>query len=99
VRLVIVGLQHQDVERFLVAGFCEDRLEAFAVVAASTITNYTGSITKPPFDAPFRAHACAARNSRRRRAHLVGAFSVKSASDQKRTMSIERTEYKFRLLH
>ena len=29
-------------------------LEVVAVVAASTITNYTGSITKPPVEASFR---------------------------------------------
>jgi hypothetical protein len=28
-----------------------------AAVAASTITNYTGSITKPPLEAPFEVHA------------------------------------------
>jgi hypothetical protein len=27
-----------------------------AVVAASTITNYTGSVTKPPVEAPFQAY-------------------------------------------
>jgi hypothetical protein len=31
-----------------------------AAVAASTITNYTGSIAKPPLDAPFEEHAWAA---------------------------------------
>jgi hypothetical protein len=30
-----------------------------AAVAASTITNYTGSITKPALEAPFQAHAWA----------------------------------------
>ena len=30
-----------------------------AAVAASTITNYTGSITTPPLEAPFQAHAWA----------------------------------------
>jgi hypothetical protein len=30
-----------------------------AAVAASTITNYTGSITKPSLEAPFQAHAWA----------------------------------------
>jgi hypothetical protein len=28
-----------------------------AVVAASTITNHTGSVTKPPLEAAFQAHA------------------------------------------
>jgi alkylhydroperoxidase family enzyme len=54
-------LDDQDVERFLAAGFGKDHLlEVIASVAASTITNYTGSITKPPLEAPFQAHAWAA---------------------------------------
>ena len=54
-------LDDQDVERFLAAGFDKDHLlEVIAAVAASTITNYTGSIAKPPLDAPFQAHAWAA---------------------------------------
>jgi hypothetical protein len=45
-------------ERFLSAGFGKDHLlEVIAVVAASTITNYTGSVTKPPLEAQFQAHA------------------------------------------
>jgi AhpD family alkylhydroperoxidase len=48
----------EDVNRFLAAGFGKDHLlEVIAAVAASTITNYTGNITKPPLDAPFQAHA------------------------------------------
>jgi hypothetical protein len=31
-------------------------LEVIAVVAASTITNYTGSVANPPLDAPFQAY-------------------------------------------
>jgi AhpD family alkylhydroperoxidase len=51
-------LSDEDINRFLAAGFGKDHLlEAIAAVAASTITNYTGSITKPPLDAPFEAHA------------------------------------------
>lgn len=54
-------LDDQSVERFLAAGFGKDHLlEVIAAVAASTITNYTGSITKPPLEAPFQAHAWAA---------------------------------------
>jgi AhpD family alkylhydroperoxidase len=54
-------LDDQDVERFLAAGFGKDHLlEVIAAVAASTITNYTGSITKPPLEVPFQAHAWAA---------------------------------------
>ncbi|HUN42251.1 MAG TPA: carboxymuconolactone decarboxylase family protein [Acetobacteraceae bacterium] len=47
-----------DIDRFLAAGFDKDHLlEVIAAVAASTITNYTGSITRPPVEAPFEAHA------------------------------------------
>ena len=50
-------LNDQDVDRFITAGFGKDHaLEVIAIVAASTITNYTGSITKPPLEAPFQAH-------------------------------------------
>jgi alkylhydroperoxidase family enzyme len=48
----------EDVSRFLAAGFGKDHLlEVIAAVAASTITNYTGSITKPPLEAPFQEYA------------------------------------------
>ena len=51
-------LDDEDVDRFIAAGFGKDHaLEVIAIVAASTITNYTGSITKPPLEAPFQAHA------------------------------------------
>lgn len=51
-------LNDQDLDRFIAAGFGKDHaLEVIAIVAASTITNYTGSITKPPLEAPFQAHA------------------------------------------
>jgi AhpD family alkylhydroperoxidase len=54
-------LDDQELERFLAAGFGEDHLlEVIAVVAASTITNYTGSVTKPPLEAQFEAHAWSA---------------------------------------
>jgi len=53
-------LDDQDVDRIIAAGFGKDHvLEVIAIVAASTITNYTGSITKPPLEAPFQAHAWA----------------------------------------
>jgi alkylhydroperoxidase family enzyme len=53
-------LDDEDVNRFLAAGFSQDLLlEVIAAVAASTITNYTGSITKPPLDRPFQEHAWA----------------------------------------
>jgi len=51
-------LNDQDLDRFIAAGFGKDHaLEVIAIVAASTITNYTGSITKPPLEAPFQAQA------------------------------------------
>jgi AhpD family alkylhydroperoxidase len=51
-------LADEDLNRFLAAGFGKDHaLEVIAAVAASTITNYTGSITKPALEAPFQAHA------------------------------------------
>jgi alkylhydroperoxidase family enzyme len=54
-------LDDEHIDRFLAAGFGKDHLlEVIAAVAASTITNYTGNITKPPLDAPFQAHAWAA---------------------------------------
>jgi alkylhydroperoxidase family enzyme len=50
-------LDDSDIEKFTGAGFGKDLLlEVIGVVAASTITNYTGSVTKPPVDAPFQAH-------------------------------------------
>jgi alkylhydroperoxidase family enzyme len=53
-------LSDADVDRFLGAGFGKDHLlEVIGAVAASTITNYTANITKPPLDAPFQAHAWA----------------------------------------
>ncbi|MGB7098705.1 MAG: carboxymuconolactone decarboxylase family protein [Xanthobacteraceae bacterium] len=53
-------LDDDDINRFLAAGFGKDHLlEVIAAVAASTITNYTGSITKPPLEAPFQVHAWA----------------------------------------
>jgi AhpD family alkylhydroperoxidase len=54
-------LDDQDIDRFLAAGFGKDHmLEVIAAVAASTITNYTGSIAKPLLEAPFQPHAWAA---------------------------------------
>ena len=51
-------LDDEDINRFLAAGFGKDHLlEVIAAVAASTITNYTGNITRPSLDAPFQAHA------------------------------------------
>jgi alkylhydroperoxidase family enzyme len=73
-------LDDQDINRFLEAGFGDDHLlEVIAAVAASTITNYTGSITKPPVEPPFRAHAWNGLMSRELaapRVHPQGAFAT-----------------------
>lgn len=54
-------LNAQDTDRFIAAGFSKELLlEVIAVVAASTITNYTGSVTQPPVEAPFKAHVWSA---------------------------------------
>ncbi|WCM24264.1 carboxymuconolactone decarboxylase family protein [Paraburkholderia bryophila] len=51
-------LDDQDVSAFLEAGFRRDQvLELLAVTAASTITNYVGSITQPPLETQFQVHA------------------------------------------
>ena len=51
-------IDDQVAEQFLAAGFGKDHLlEVIAVVAASTITNYTANVTNPPLEAPFQAHA------------------------------------------
>ena len=50
-------LDGEDTEKFLSAGFGRNHLlEVVAVVAASTITNYTGSITTPPLEPAFQSH-------------------------------------------
>lgn len=47
-----------DQERFRAAGFSDEQmLEVIAVVAASTITNYAGSVTQPPLETQFEAFA------------------------------------------
>lgn len=46
----------RDVDAFVTAGFRKEHaLEVIAVVAASTITNYTASVTQPPLEQPFQA--------------------------------------------
>lgn len=48
-------LTDRDQEQFLNAGFSpENILEVVTIVAASTITNYTASIAKPPLEDAFR---------------------------------------------
>jgi len=50
-----------DIDRFIAAGFGKDlALEVIAIVAASTITNYTGSVTKTPLETRFQEHAWSA---------------------------------------
>ena len=47
-------LAESDRRRFFEAGFSSEQiLEVIAVVAASTITNYTGSVTQPELEAQF----------------------------------------------
>jgi alkylhydroperoxidase family enzyme len=51
-------LAESDLTRFLEAGFsAEQILEVIAVVAASTITNYTSSVTRPALEAQFEEFA------------------------------------------
>jgi alkylhydroperoxidase family enzyme len=48
----------QDIQRFLAAGFTRELLlEVITIVAASTITNYTGSVTQPPVEKWLEPHA------------------------------------------
>lgn len=62
-------LDDRDIDRFIQAGYSKELLlEAIAAVAASTITNYTGSITKPPLEAAFQAHAWPSREAEERAA-------------------------------
>ncbi len=50
-----------DLRPFIAAGFdAAQALEVIGVVAASTITNYAGSMTKPPLEDAFQPHAWAA---------------------------------------
>jgi len=55
-------LEDLNVSRFLEAGFEKAHLlEVIAVVAASTITNYAGNLTRPPLEAAFAPYAWSAR--------------------------------------
>jgi AhpD family alkylhydroperoxidase len=48
----------QDIAIFTKAGFTRNTvLDVILVVAASTITNYTGSVTQPPLEQMFQEHA------------------------------------------
>jgi alkylhydroperoxidase family enzyme len=47
-----------DLEGFIKAGFTQAQsLEILGVIAASTITNYTGTITQPPLEDFLQPHA------------------------------------------
>jgi alkylhydroperoxidase family enzyme len=51
-------IKDEDAAAFLAAGFDEAKLlEVIAVVAASTITNYAASVTRPTIEPPFAKHA------------------------------------------
>lgn len=48
----------QELDSFIAAGFTQEQVfEVIAIVAASTITNYAGTIANPPLDDPFRQYA------------------------------------------
>ena len=51
-------LSEQELASFMAAGFTKEQvMEVIAVVAASTITNYAGTIANPPLEDPFRQYA------------------------------------------
>jgi alkylhydroperoxidase family enzyme len=51
-------LSEQELDAFTGAGFTKEQvLEVIAIVAASTITNYAGTIANPPLEDPFRQFA------------------------------------------
>jgi AhpD family alkylhydroperoxidase len=51
-------LDERDISQFLQAGFEQVQLlEVIAAVAASTITNYTGNVAKPPVEIAFEEYA------------------------------------------
>ena len=51
-------LSEQELNSFIAAGFTKEQvLEVIAIVAASTITNYTGTIANPPLEDAFQEHA------------------------------------------
>jgi alkylhydroperoxidase family enzyme len=51
-------LDGQELDSFIAAGFTKEQvLEVIAIVAASTITNYAGTIADPPLEEPFRQYA------------------------------------------
>jgi AhpD family alkylhydroperoxidase len=51
-------LSEQELDAFIAAGFAKEQiLEVIAVVAASTITNYAGTIANPPLEDQFQQFA------------------------------------------
>ena len=51
-------LSEPELEAFIAAGFTKEQiLEVIAIVAASTITNYAGTIANPPLEDQFRPYA------------------------------------------
>jgi len=51
-------LSERELDSFIAAGFTKEQiLEVVAIVAASTITNYAGTIANPPLEEPFRQYA------------------------------------------
>jgi len=51
-------LSEQELDSFIADGFTKEQvLEVIAIVAASTITNYTGTIANPPLEDVFGQHA------------------------------------------
>jgi len=51
-------LSEQELDAFLAAGFTKEQImEVIAVVAASTITNYAGTIANPPLEDQFQQFA------------------------------------------
>jgi alkylhydroperoxidase family enzyme len=48
-------LSEQELDAFLAAGFTKEQiLEVIVVVAASTITNYAGTIAHPPLEEQYQ---------------------------------------------
>ena len=50
-------LDNESIEHFTAAGFSREHvLEVITIVAASTITNYTGNVTNPPLEPMLQPH-------------------------------------------
>lgn len=49
-------LDEDNIERFVAAGYRNELvLEVITIVAASSITNYTGNVTKPPLESMLQS--------------------------------------------